>query len=137
MSSQWRQFALLALALVALTLVQACGNGSYGCFFASVTVSGSSDAADHSSLSPGNSVRFAAFGSGLTAGCFAAQSNLMNVVWSVSDPKNVSISNAKDQTYGVATCLGATSGAVTVTATLMADTNSGVDSSGSSTMVCK
>jgi hypothetical protein len=86
--------------------------------------------------SAGKQVRFAAFGSGLIAGCTSTQSNLMNVTWSVTDAQNVTISNTKDVTFGVATCVNATSGPVTVTATLSSDLNNGVPARGTSTMTC-
>jgi len=64
-------------------------------------------------------------------------SNLMNVSWSVSDTTNVSISNAKDITFGTATCLGRTSGPVVVTATLPASASSGQAVSGTAALTCK
>jgi hypothetical protein len=51
---------------------------------------------------------------------------LQDVIWMVSDTTNVSISNnTQDGTFATATCLGATSGAATVTSTLPADENHG------------
>jgi hypothetical protein len=63
-------------------------------------------------------------------------SSLMNVSWSVSDA-NVSISNAKDATFGTATCLGPTSGPITVTAMLPASANHGRAVSGTASLKCK
>jgi len=80
-------------------------------------------------------VAFLAFGGG-RSGCAGTAANLSDVVWSVSDTVNVSISNAQDTTYGVATCVGATSGPVTVTATLPAAKNHGKTVSGSGQLTC-
>ncbi|MGZ4787687.1 MAG: hypothetical protein ACXVZX_04150 [Terriglobales bacterium] len=130
-----KKHALLA-SVFALLLLQGCGNFS-GCFYSNLGVTGSAESADHTSVPPGNTIVFLAFGSGTNTGCFSTQSNLTNVTWSVSDTENVRISNAKDQTYGVATCLQSTSGPVTVTATLPSDLNNGVTASGISTMSCR
>jgi len=139
MIAHLQKCVLISFCLCLLTLEQGCGSGSAVlCFFTTVNVSATtSSTADHSAIAPGNQVHFNAFGSGLTAGCVASQSNLTNVTWSVSDPADVSISNAGDPTYGTATCLHATPGAVTVTATLPSDLNSGKVATGISSMTCK
>ena len=136
MGTPVRKLAVVTPVLVALLLLQGCGSFS-GCFYSNLGVNGSAQSADHTSVPPGNTIVFLAFGSGTNKGCSSTQANLTNVTWSVSDTQNVSISNAKDQTFGHATCLHATSSPVTVTATLPSDLNNGVTATGSSTMTCK
>ena len=138
MNARVKQSVPLVVLFSFAIFLLSCGNGGVFCFFNSVNVSATaSSTADHSAIAPGNQVHFVAFGSGLTAGCVAAQSNLMNVTWSVSDAPNVTISNAKDTTFGVATCVNASNGPVTVTATLPSDLNNGTTAKGTSTMTCK
>lgn len=104
------------LFLCALGLILACGTNTHDCDLTGVRVSPQSATANHSSPAPANSQQFTAFGE-IPEGCAIAQSNLTNVTWSVSDTQDVSISNTHDQTYGLATCINATSGPVTVTGT--------------------
>ena len=128
-----RYTIILRIVVLLLTLaIASCGV----CRTGVVNISPQSVAADHNAPAPGNSAAFTAWGSGAGDGCASTASNLGNVVWSVSDMANVSISNAQDSTYGVATCLGATSGTVTVTATLPADKNHGKTISGSGQLTC-
>ena len=77
--------------------------------------------ASHLSAAPGNQVKFTATsqpyvisGSGCALPQIVAS---VQATWTTSDAKNVSISSAAGATNGLATCLGATSGAVTITAT--------------------
>ena len=138
MLARAKHLIVLSPLLSLATLLLSCGNGGVFCFFTSINVSATTTStADHSAVAPGNQVHFAAFGSGLTAGCVATQSSLMNVTWSASDSQNVTISNAKDATFGTATCVHATNGPVTVTATLPSDLNNGTAASGTSTMTCQ
>src|SRR5579863_7272534 len=90
---------------------------------------------DHQAAAPRNSQKFSAFA--LAApGCAAPMSNLVNVTWSVSDDKNVRISNSRDTTFGTATCLGPTSSA-TVTATLPASAKDGQPLTATAEFTCK
>lgn len=128
-----RNLALIALVLSLGLVLPGCGGT---CRTQSVRVMPQSDTADHNSAPPGDSVAFTAWGSGGGSGCSSTAANLGTVVWSVSDTVNVSISNAQDVTFGVATCVGPTSGPVTITATLPADKNAGKTVSGSAQLTC-
>src|ERR1051326_3463046 len=102
-----------------LILPTACAGGGDPCSpIPAVRVSPQNATLDHNA-SPGNSQRFFSFATA-SPGCVAPMSSLMNVSWSVSDTKNVSISNAKDATFGTATWLGTTPGRAPVTAGLPA-----------------
>ena len=75
--------------------------------------------ADHAAFPPHNQQQFIATLSPATDGSTCAtpaHSILLHPTWTVSDPHDVSISSANDSTNGLATCLGSTSGPVTVTA---------------------
>ena len=75
--------------------------------------------ADHKAEAPGNQVHFTAFAGGL-AGPHCATPLVIGPIlaqWTVSDPVNVQMSSASDGTNGLANCVGATNGKVTVTAT--------------------
>jgi hypothetical protein len=119
------------------------GCGGVSCTLVGINVSPASATLNHAD-SANNSQEFAAFGS-LSGHCVspatAAQSTLQSarrdVVWSVSDPVNVSISNTNDETFGRATCLSATSGSVTVTATLPASAGEGKTLAGTATLSCE
>ncbi len=129
-------FGLMAVLLVG-PLLTGCGdNPTTTCFFGGVNVSPATATADHSAIAPGNSQQFLASGTNLPSGCAAAAANLRDVIWSVSDTTNVNISNIQDSTFGVATCVGATAGPATVTATLTANQNSGHQVSGTATLTC-
>ena len=131
----WRQ--LLALPLVISAAWAGCGGGDPPCSpIPGVRVSPQSATVDHQAAPPGNSQKFLAFGVA-SAGCVVPLSNLLNVTWSVSDTTNVSISNANDATFGTATCLGATSGPATITATLLASANNGQSVSGTAALTCQ
>ncbi len=102
--------------LCAVGLILACGADTHNCDLTGLTVSPQSATANHSAAAPANSQQFSAFPQ-TPVGCAVAQTTLTTVTWSVSDAQNVSISNAHDQTYGVATCINAISAPVTVTGT--------------------
>lgn len=109
------KIACFVLFLSALAMSVACGTNT-NCALSGVRISPQSATANHNALAPANSQQFTAFPE-VPNGCAISQSNLVNATWSVSDPENVSISNAHDLTYGLATCVNATAGPVTVTAT--------------------
>jgi hypothetical protein len=113
------------------------------CTLVGVNVSPPSAALDHAD-SNNNSQQFFAFSSvSGNCGTIAAsaqtttQSSRRDVVWSVSDPVNVTVSNAQDDTFGKATCLNPTSGSVTVTATLPASAGEGKTLVGRATLSCE
>lgn len=123
-------FKLLVMALLLPLALAGCGGGT-DCLISSMNVSPQTTIADHNAPPPGNAQAFKARGS-VPEGCASPAGTqtpqvdgLTNVVWSVSDTTKVSISNSHDGTFGVATCLGATSDAVTVVANLPAGSNSG------------
>ena len=80
------------------------------------------DVPNHNAMMPGNQELFiAGIGSEVGPGC--ASTNLYQnayAQWATSDPKNVTISSAKDATNGLATCHGTTVSGAYVSATLTA-----------------
>jgi hypothetical protein len=110
--------ALAAAATVLCFALAGCGGNNNRCFIGSITVSPGAATVDHAAAPPGNTQQFAAFAASAPQGCAVAQSNLTNVIWSVSDPVNVSIGGTPGPSNGLATCKAATAGAVTVTGTL-------------------
>jgi len=125
---------LFAIVLVSAVLA-GCGN-SHVCASGALNVSPQNAVADHSAPTPANSQLFLAFGAGLPAGCSATQSNLINVIWSVSDPIDVSISNTQGNAFGTASCINSTAVPVTITATLPASANHNKSVSGTATLTC-
>jgi len=125
------------VGLILLTLaLSGCGSrriDTTNCNLTGISVSPQNGTANHSSLPPGNSVHFNAFGT-VPSGCVASQANLTNVTWSVSDPATASISNLNDSTFDTATCNGASTNPITVTAT-MAGSN-GTNLSGTAMLTC-
>lgn len=127
----------LASLFVAAFLISAgCGDINRTCALTGLTVNPSSATADHALAAPGNQVQFFA-GPVVKGQCaIAACINCSGQAWTVSDPVNVSISNnATDN--GTATCLGATNGAVTVTATAPVSKNSTQTVTGTAALTCK
>src|SRR5207244_400364 len=124
---------LFAIVLVSAVLA-GCGN-SHVCASGALNVSPQNAVADHSAPTPANSQLFLAFGAGLPAGS-ATQSNLINVIWSVSDPIDVSISNTQGNAFGTASCINSTAVPVTITATLPASANHNRSVSGTATLTC-
>lgn len=130
-------FRLLGLSLA--LLLASCGNEQ--CTVASMTLDPQTASADHNAAPPGNAQQFFSDGT-LVGKCTVPapmtpiRRGLQDVVWTVSDTVNVSVSNVKDSTFGTATCLGPTSGAATVTATLPADKNHGKGLVATGTIIC-
>lgn len=119
---------VLAASLATLALLAAgCGGGG-PCHIRSVTVSPQNATADHTASPPGNQVQFNA-----TADCICGGPPL----WSVSDTTNVTIGpgGLTDPHGGLATCLGATAGPVTVSALLIGCNDD--SASGTATLICK
>jgi hypothetical protein len=84
-------------------------------------VNPASATADHAAAAPGNQTQFFVAYKGVPNGCAFSQV-VPQADWTVSDTTDVSISSAKDGTNGIATCLHATSGAATVTASYQGKT---------------
>jgi hypothetical protein len=58
------------------------------------------------------------------AGCpLPATPIIDDAIWTTSDPTNIQINNALGTTNGLATCVGATTGAATITAKISSTTN--------------
>lgn len=97
---------------------------------------GQSAVADHMATAPGNQVQFYAYPQEELKGDCAVPAVLgpAPATWTVSDNVNVKISSAKDQTNGLATCVGATAAPATVTATV---TQAGFTASATATISCK
>lgn len=116
------------LTLLLVLAFTSCGNNE--CMVVSMVVDPQTGVADHNAAPPGNELQFFSDGT-FSSSCPAmpmgtpVRRGLQDVIWTVSDTTNVSISNVKDTTFGTSTCLGPTSGAATVTATLPADNNHG------------
>jgi hypothetical protein len=110
---------LLAISTLVCFAISGCGGqtSSSSCEILAINVSPAAATVDHTAAPPGNTQHFNAFIAKVPPGCEFITGNLFDAVWSVSDPVNVSISNAPDATRGTATCKAATAGAVTVTAT--------------------
>jgi hypothetical protein len=109
---------LPALSTLGCFAISSCGGHTTtpSCKILAINVSPATATVDHAAASPGNTQHFDAFIAKVPPGCEFITGNIFDAAWSVSDPVNVSISNA-DPTRGTATCKAATAGAVTVTAT--------------------
>ena len=119
--------------------VASCGGGG-PCTVIGLNVTPKNSTANHSAASPGNAIQFFATtvvpsGCVNTANASDAQS-LPRVTWSVSDPVNVSISNTLDGTAGTATCLNATAGAITVTASFPPSPTQSKQVAGTAKLTC-
>jgi hypothetical protein len=137
MEVDMRKLLRLASGFIAAVLVSVgCGNTPQSCDLTGLSISPSTATADHGVSAPGNHVQFVA---GLVAKgqcAFGACVNCWGQTWTVSDPVNVSISNdALDN--GIATCLRATNGAVTITATAPVSGKSTQTVTGTATLTCK
>jgi hypothetical protein len=126
---------LLPLLLIALSA--GCGGTSApDCSVAvGLAVAPSTATADHLAAAPGNKVSFVASDQP-PAGCPPTPGPIrLDLLWSVSDPANVTIGNTQKVDYGVATCIHATPAPVTVTAT-GANTH-GATITGTATLACR
>jgi len=131
-------FMFAALLIAAVMLYAGCGTTNHDCSLTAFSISPSTATADHTAAAPGNSVPFFA-GPVLPKGCVVAIPACVNCwgqTWTVTDSVNVSISNNPSDN-GTATCLGATSGAVTVTASLSVAGKSTRTVTGSASLTCK
>ena len=110
------------LVLVAFSLLlSGCGAQSPNCVLTNVFKVGPLTAtADHSAAPPGNQQQF-------TAGLFPTAAPFCPIpldvarltpIWTNPDPLAISISSAQNTTNGLATCLTATTGPVTLSATI-------------------
>lgn len=127
---------LASLAVTAFLVSLGCGGSRQNCNLTALSVSPSSATADHATSTPGNQVQF--FAGPVTKGQCSAVAcvNCWGQTWTVSDAVNVSISNNANDN-GTATCLGATNGAVTITATAPVSGKSTQTVTGTATLICK
>jgi hypothetical protein len=88
--------------------------------------------ADHTAAAPGNQIAFDVGYVSVPVGCAipALAINPQAFTWVSSDTINAPISNAKDATAGVATCVGATTVPVTISVV-------STDSIATATLTCK
>jgi hypothetical protein len=111
---------LLVLAGCSVFLA-GCGAASPDCTLSYVLeVSPATATANHSAAPPGNQQQFRALSQPTAGpGCAIPAYGVEALpVWTNPDPLAISISSAQNQTNGLATCLTATDGAVTLTATV-------------------
>jgi hypothetical protein len=133
-------FIFLAIITVVAGLSGCGGNSTPDCTVTALNLSPTAGTADHAAASPGNQVQFLGFDTlnRLPSGCFTVavtQAARLDLKWTVSDATNVTIGNTQNVDYGVATCVNAASGPVTVTAT---GTNAkGATITGTATLTCK
>ncbi len=129
---------MLRFALSGLLLIlsfASIGCGSTPCKVTAIVVTPSTATIDHTSPAPGNQQAFNAGpnNNGCAAPGVFVITRYTDAVWSSSDPTNAPISNTAGATYGVATCLNAVNGPVTITATR---TGSGQTLVGKATLTC-
>jgi hypothetical protein len=122
-----------AALILASAQLSGCGSNPNPCVYGTsisilsltnhVPVTGS---ADHSAAPPGNQFQFRAEGgSYVVSGDHCAVPAVVGPVdlnWTSSDPKDVTMDSSAGETNGTATCLNATSSSVTVTGTPHAGT---------------
>jgi hypothetical protein len=131
--------AMLALAIGCGLLTGCAVNGGTGQSCEGglkLMVSPATGTADHTQAAPGDQVKFAStVAPTAPPGCAVPQWLLLaSSTWTSTDAKDIQISSANDATNGLATCVGPTNGAATVTATF---TLGGNTVSGTSSLTCK
>lgn len=126
---------LIVLTMLA-AIVLVCGscNSAGDGALRAIRVDPATATATASAATPDNQVRFVAWPE--WNGGFHPASNLGNVDWASSDPVNAPISNVRDVTHGVATCLHVANGPVTITATAPKETGSSEPIAGTATLTC-
>jgi len=132
-----KHVALASLLLAAALIWAGCGSDKQNCNLTGLSVFPSSATADHTAGAPGNQVQFFAEAV-VPKGCMVTGAvcvNCVGQIWTVSDSVDVAISNNAGDN-GTATCVGATNGAVTVTATAPAGTNKSQKVSGTAALIC-
>ena len=131
-----RHLKLASLLVAAVLISTGCGDANRDCNLTALSVAPRIASADHTAAASGNQVQFFAGPVTPKVCATAACVNCWGQTWTVSDPVNVSISNNANDN-GTATCLGATSGAVTVTATVQDAGKSTQTVTGAATLTCK
>jgi hypothetical protein len=110
------RFVLLPVLMWLTIALSGCGAPS--CGFIGIKVDPQTATVDHTAAPPANGLTFTAVAATVPPGCGVMHSNPAHVTWSVSDSVNARINNAHDMTNGTVTCLGSTTRAATVTATM-------------------
>ena len=95
-------------------VVLGCGVAGPNCTNPLMSITPQTAALDSTAASPANSLRFSLSYTYSDARCAAPTVIVIPTNWAASDSTDVSISNATDQTNGVATCLHATKAPVTI-----------------------
>src|SRR5215831_4719372 len=93
------QQSLLLLSALGCFAISGCGgqtSSSSSCQILAINVSPATATVDHAAAPPANTQHFDAFIAKAPPGCAFITGNVFDAVWSVSDPVNVSISNAQD-----------------------------------------
>ncbi|HXS11734.1 MAG TPA: hypothetical protein VN734_03465 [Acidobacteriaceae bacterium] len=123
---------LLTGCAVSASTGQQCANGL------AMNVSPASATADHAQTSPANQVKFQATVSPTASPGCAVPNWIMTAAptWTNPDPRDISIDSSSDTSMnGLATCLGATNGPITLTASFTLGTNAPVTQT--ATLSCK
>jgi len=107
------------LLLACCAVLCGCGSNPDCTFAMSYTAAPATAIANHLSAAPGDQQQFtASIVATPPSGCTVkGYTDRAYAVWTSTDPTDISISNAADNTNGLATCNGATGGPVTLTAT--------------------
>ena len=127
------KLVVLAMLVVLVLIWGSCNSAGDGSLRA-IRVDPSTATVSATAAAPNNQVRFVAWPE--WNGGFHPTSSLGNVDWTSSDPQNVPISNVRDVTHGVATCLHSATGPVTITATAPKETGSSETITGTATLTC-
>jgi hypothetical protein len=133
-------FIFLAGMVVIAGLAGCGGHSTPDCTVTALNLGPAAGTADHLAASPGNQVQFSGFDAlnTLPSGCLTVgitQAMRTDLKWTVSDPVNVTIGNTLNVDYGRATCVNATAGPVTVTAS--GPNAKGTTITGTATLTCK
>lgn len=116
-----RVFITLFAGIIMSGVLSGCAVPSQQCLPVSInSVSPTSATADHMDPSPGDQQKYVVSsreGQSALSCPISAIDEILTPTWTVSDTVNVKISSAKDSTNGVATCIGATTAPVVLTAT--------------------
>jgi hypothetical protein len=131
-----KSFLLFSLSLAFAALTVSCGGSAApNCALATaLNILPSVATGDHSAAPPANQTQFLGFDQ-LVPGCPPTPSFRTDLKWTVSDPVNVTIGNTPGPSYGVATCVNATAGPVTVTAS--GPNIQGATITGTAALTCK
>ncbi len=134
------RFCLCVSLSICGTALTGCGAAPPGCKVTGLNVDVSPASGvttlDHAAKAPSNQQQFYAYAQTLETGdCVVSEAlGPTAAIWTVSDAVHVQISSANDSTNGLATCVGATNGAATVTGTV---TKEGFTATATSSLTCK